>query len=247
MLKLRQPKPLFLKASQRAVLILHAYTSTVQDMRALAKFLHQNGYTCYAPSYAGHDLTIDEFLTYTTEDWWRDTHNAYQFLENQGYKHIAIIGVSLGAILSLKLTEYFPIDACISMSAPQDQNVNDLFKRLKHYAEYLHQFQNSDLELDIKSLENKATIQLHQLHQFIAVTISNVSLIRAPIFLLYGELDDVHYQSSAQIIYNHVNSTEKQIKSYPKTGHLMTLGKDQAELFSDILDFLQQHHPVRLQ
>ena len=245
MLKLRQPKPLFLKASQQAVLLLHAYTSTIQDMKALAKFLHQHGYTCYAPSYAGHGLTIDEFLDYTTADWWQDTYNAYQLLENQGYKHIAVIGVSLGAILSLKLTEHFPIDACISMSAPQDRSVNDLFKRLKHYAEYLHQFQNSNVELNLKNLENKAAIQLHAFHQFVAATISNVSLIRAPIFLLYGELDDAHYQSSAQTIYNHVNSTKKQIKSYPNTGHLMTLGKDQTQLFGDILDFLDQHHPIQ--
>ena len=218
MLKLRQPKPLFLKASQRAVLLLHAYTSTVQDMKALAKFLHQHGYTCYAPSYAGHGLTIDEFINYTTDDWWQDTYNAYQLLENQGYKHIAVIGVSLGAILSLKLTEHFPIDACISMSAPQDRSVNDLFKRLKHYAEYLHQFKNSNVELDLKNLENKAAIQLHAFHQFVAATISNVSLIRAPIFLLYGGLDDAHYQSSAQTIYNHVNFTEKQIKVIPILG-----------------------------
>ncbi|WP_151801476.1 alpha/beta hydrolase [Acinetobacter guillouiae] len=244
MLKLRQPKPLFLKASQQAVLLLHAYTSTIQDMKALAKFLHQHGYTCYAPSYAGHGLTIDELLDYTTADWWQDAYNAYQFLINQDYKHIAVIGVSLGAILSLKLTEHFPIDACISMSAPQDRSVNDLFKRLEHYAEYLHQFQNSNVELDLKSLENKAVIQLQAFHEFVAATINHVSLIRAPIFLLYGELDDAHYQSSAQTIYNHVKSTEKKIKSYPNTEHLMTLGKDQIQLFSDILDFLDQHHPI---
>ena len=104
------------------------------------------------------------------------------------------------------------------MSAPQDRSVNDLFKRLKHYAEYLHQFQNSNVELDLRSLENKAAIQLHAFHQFVAATISNVSLIRAPIFLLYGELDDAHYQSSAQTIYNHVNFTEKQIKVIPILG-----------------------------
>lgn len=132
------------------------------------------------------------------------------------------------------------------MSAPQNRSVNDLFKRLKHYAEYLHQFENTHTGLDLKSLENKAAIQLQPFHQFVAATISDISLIRAPIFLLYGELDDAHYQSSAQTIYNHVNSTEKQIKSYPNTGHLMMLGKDQIQLFSDILDFLDLHHPVQL-
>lgn len=69
MLKLHQPKPLFLKSSLRAVLLLHTYTSTVQDMKVLVKFLHQHGYTCYAPSYAGHGLMVDEFLNYTTADW----------------------------------------------------------------------------------------------------------------------------------------------------------------------------------
>ena len=175
-------------------------------MKALAKFLHQHGYTCYVPSYAGHGLTIDEFLNYTTADWWQDT-----------YKHIAAIGVSLGAILSLKLTEHFPIDACISMSAPQDRSVNDLFKRLKHYAEYLHQFENTHTGLGLKSLENKAAIQLQPFQQLFDETISDISLIRAPIFLLYGELDDAHYPS-AQTIYNHVNSTKKQIKVIPILG-----------------------------
>ena len=70
------------------------------------------------------------------------------------------------------------------MSAPQDRSVNDLFKRLEHYAEYLHQFQNSNVELDLKSLENKAAIQLQAFHQFVAATISDIFLIRAPIFFI---------------------------------------------------------------
>ena len=32
---------------------------------------------------------------------------------------------------------------------------------------------------------------------------------------------------------------------YPNTGYLMTLGKDQTQLFGDILDFLDQHHPIQ--
>ncbi|KAF1010345.1 MAG: Carboxylesterase [Acinetobacter bereziniae] len=245
MLKLSQPKPILLEASECAVLLLHAYTSTVRDMRGLAEFLHRHGYTCYAIAYSGHGLDIDEFLNYTPVDWLQDSIKAYQHLLQRGYNQIAVIGVSLGAVLSLKLSEMLPISACIAMSTPQDRSTNDLFKRLELYANYLGQFQNNNTKQNSADLETKSSIQLQALQQLIRTTIQDTALISAPIFLLYGALDDVLYQSSAQTIYDHVNSTEKRIKNYPNTGHLMTLGQDQKQLFSDILDFLQQHHPLQ--
>lgn len=244
MFKLSQPIPIFLPASQCAVLLLHAYTSTVRDMKALAEFLHQYGYTCYAASYSGHGLAIDDFLNYTSTDWLQDSHKAYQFLRQQGYEQIAVIGVSLGAILSLELSEKLPVSACISMSAPLERNVNDLFKRLEQYNNYLNQFQNNNTMSNSVDLAKKSMIQLQTLQQLIQTTIKDTASVIAPIFLLYGELDDALYQSSAQTIYDHVNSTEKKIKNYSNTGHLMTLGGDQTQLFSDILKFLQQYHPI---
>ncbi len=51
--------------------------------------------------------------------------------------------------------------------------------------------------------------QLQTLQQLIQTTIKDTASVIAPIFLLYGELDDALYQSSAQTIYDHVNFTKK--------------------------------------
>ncbi|GEM_PF-6926538 len=86
--------------------------------------------------------------------------------------------------------------------------------------------------------------RLQTLQQLIQTTIEDTASVIAPIFLLYGELDDELYQSSAQTIYDHVNFTKKKIKNYSNIGHLMTLGGDQTQLFGDILEFLQQYHSI---
>jgi carboxylesterase len=43
---------------------------------------------------------------------------------------------------------------------------------------------------------------------------------------------------SAKIIYNEVESTEKSIKMYEESGHVITLDKEREQLHEDILQFL---------
>lgn len=57
--------------------------------------------------------------------------------------------------------------------------------------------------------------QLQTLQQLIQTTIKDTASVIAPIFLLYGELDDALYQSSAQTIYDHVNFTKKRLRIIP--------------------------------
>jgi len=239
--KLIHPKPMFLKGSAQAVLLLHSYTSTYRDVKPLAVFLNQHQYTCYSFSYAGHGLMMDEFLKFNPDDWWQEVIQAYNFLIELGYREIAVIGVSLGALLSLKLAESFPVSACISMSAPQTRSVEDLFQRLSKYAEYLQQFETDQQVLNIAQLYIKAQPQLEQFENFVVSTMQNLNKIHAPTATLFGKLDEALYEQSAHYIFEQISSSEKMIKAYPHSGHLMTLGQDQSILFKDILNFLNLH------
>lgn len=46
MLKVKAPKHLFLEGGDEAVLLLHSFTGTVQDVKEVAEALHKEGYTC---------------------------------------------------------------------------------------------------------------------------------------------------------------------------------------------------------
>ena len=186
---------------------------------------------------------MDEFLKFNPDDWWQEVIQAYNFLIEQGYREIAVIGVSLGALLSLKLAESFPISACISMSAPQTRTVADLFQRLSKYAEYLQQFETDQQVLNIAQLYIKAQPQLEQFENFVVSTMQNLNKIHAPTATLFGKLDEALYEHTAHYIFEQIASSDKMIKAYPHSGHLMTLGQDQSILFKDILNFLNLHLP----
>ena len=52
------PKPLYGKHGKRAVLLLHAYSGSPNDVRMLCRFLEKSEYTVYAPLFEGHG-TLD--------------------------------------------------------------------------------------------------------------------------------------------------------------------------------------------
>src|SRR5690625_1262738 len=102
-MKVKKPAPFTFEAGPRAVLLLHGYTGNSADVRMLGRYLEKQGYTSHAPIYRGHDLPPEELIKATPEEWWEDVQAAYQYLQELGYKEIAIAGLSLGGVLGLKL------------------------------------------------------------------------------------------------------------------------------------------------
>jgi carboxylesterase len=47
------------------------------------------------------------------------------------------------------------------------------------------------------------------------------------------------YEKSASFIYENVSSSDKKIKAFPNSTHLMTLGKDQESLFKEVMSFIK--------
>ncbi len=68
------PKPLYAKHGKRAVLLLHAYSGSPNDVRMLARFLEKADYTVYAPLFKGHGtMEPYDILQEKAESWWADT------------------------------------------------------------------------------------------------------------------------------------------------------------------------------
>ena len=243
MIKIVAPKPIYLNGSNKGVLLLHSFTSTVRDVKALAEFLNQHNYTCYAPAYQGHGLAIDEFLKYDVDDWFNDALSGYRYLQQQGCQHIAVLGVSLGGILSLRISEQCEISACVTMSVASERPVDAIFNRIVPYAKYMERLAGENHLESLEGLEclkQKSTHLTENFSNFIHQTMDQVQKIKAPSALLYGKLDAPIYQQSAEHLYQQLPQA-KLIKEYPNTGHLMTLGADKQQLYQDILNFLDEN------
>ncbi|MCY8952449.1 alpha/beta hydrolase [Bacillus cereus] len=242
MVKVVKPKPFFLKGGPRAVLLLHSFTSNTRDMKQLGRYLNKNGYTCFAPIYEGHGVSPEQLIKTDLNDWWKSVEEGYHFLKTAEYQYISVIGVSLGGVFALNVGQRLNTNGIVIMSVPFKRDVRSLTDRVMKFARAYKQFEGKKEKQIINEVEELETLNLESLISFenhIDVTMKELGRIKEPISIMYGELDEPLYKESAKYIHDHVSSSYRSIKSYPNSNHLMTLGKDQEIIHTDVLLFLE--------
>lgn len=237
------PEPFFFEAGPRAVLLLHGFTGNSADVRMLGRFLEKNGYTSLAPHYKGHGVPPEELIHTNPEQWWQSVLEGYQKLQHEGYKEIAVAGLSLGGVFSLKLGYSHPIKGIITMCAPMAMRSTKLmFEGVIQYAERFNQyFEKSEEEsaTRIEYIKKQGMPSLHQLQELVYEVRGHVDEIYAPLFVVQGRKDNVIDITSANYIYEQAESNEKHMKWYDESGHVITLDKERKQLHEDILHFLE--------
>ncbi|WP_270606348.1 carboxylesterase [Bacillus mobilis] len=243
-MKLASPKPFTFEGGDRAVLLLHGFTGNSADVRMLGRFLEKKGYTCHAPIFKGHGVPPEELVHTGPEDWWQDVMEAYQLLKDKGFEKIAVAGLSLGGVFSLKLGYTVPVLGVVPMCAPMYiKSEETMYQGILAYArEYKKREQKSPEQIEQEMLEFQQTPMntLKALQQLIADVRKNVDMIYAPTFVVQARHDEMINTDSANIIYNGVESTLKDIKWYEDSTHVITLDKQRDELHEDVYNFLEQ-------
>lgn len=242
-IKLSPLKPVYYEGGERAVLLLHSFTSSPNDMKPLGRYLQDNHYSCYAPVLSGHSLPAEELLTYGPADWWQNVRDAYQLLQDKGFEKIAVVGLSLGGVLALKLGQELQVNGVVTLSVPMYKKAGSLQKRLLYYANRYKQIEGKEdkqIESEMEALRHLPVDSLVDFEQLVNQTRDNLVQIDSPIRILYGELDAALYKESAEEIFNRVASDQKSIKGFAQSKHLMTLGQDRNDINEEILTFLNE-------
>lgn len=241
-MKLLAPKPFTIEGGKRAVLLLHGFTGSTKDVKKLGQYLNKRGYTVHAPMYRGHGVSPEEILRYGTKYWWEDVTSGYHHLKSLGYEEIAVVGISLGAVFTLKAGAEFPVKGVVSMCAPIKRRSGDgLFERLYNYAEAYKKFEGKDEATIASELEDLKQMDRHaivEIQKMIEHTSDEIAEIESPTLVLQGSLDDALYQESAPFIFETVDTKDKDMIFYKDSGHIITLGKEREQVYQDTLEFL---------
>ncbi|TCN26829.1 alpha/beta hydrolase [Mesobacillus foraminis] len=238
------PKPFTFKGGKRAVLMLHGFTGNSADVRMMGRFLQDRGYTCHAPIYKGHGVPPEELVHTGPEDWWKDVTNAYEFLRSEGYEEIAAVGLSIGGVFSLKLGYTVPVKGIVPMCAPMYIKSEEVMYQgvLEYAREYKRLEGKAEEEIESEMIEFQKTPMntLRAIQELIADVRKNVDMIYAPTFVVQARHDHMINTDSANIIYNEVESPEKEIKWYEESGHVITFDKERDQLHEDVYAFLEK-------
>lgn len=239
-----EPEPFtFQQEGSQAVLLLHGFTGNSADVRMIGRFLEKQGYTSHAPVYQGHGKSPEELLKYSPDDWWLDAKKGYEYLKNLGYEKIAVVGLSLGGSLGLKLASEEDVVGVIPMCTPMfADNGKQLTDGFTQFAKQYKQFERKDeeqIKREIDKIFEKAPNTFAEIGQLIDEVRSSLPKIKAPIKVVQARLDEMINTDSAPYIYEHVSSTQKELTWYEKSGHAITFGPERHKLHEDIYQFLQ--------
>lgn len=237
-------KPFFFEAGPRAVLLLHGFTGSSADVRMLGRFLEKKGYTSLAPQYRGHGTAPEKLITTNPDEWWQDVQEAYRRLQEAGYQEIAVAGLSLGGVFSLKLGLNQPVKGIITMCAPMTMRTLDLmFEGVLGYAKQYKQYEgkkDDEIEIEVDAIRQKGMPSLPDLQKLVAAVRAEVDLVYAPLFVVQATNDNIIDPKSAHYIYEEAQSNMKEIKWYDHSGHVITLGREKDQLHEDIYQFLEK-------
>lgn len=242
-MNIRTPEPFTFKEGERAVLLLHGFTGHSGDVRMLGRFLQKKGYTSHAPIYRGHGKTPEDLLEGSPEYWWEDVLVAYEELKELGYKKIAVVGLSLGGVLGLKLAYSQPVVGVAPMCSPMFfDNQSQLTKGFRYFAsQYKKQEGKTESEVDeeVSNLLENAKPLFEQLADLFDDVRAHVDHIYAPTLVVQAEDDQMINSDSATYIYDNVEAEQKDIKWYQEAGHAITLGPKKEAVHEDIYQFLE--------
>ncbi|SOB98675.1 esterase/lipase [Ureibacillus xyleni] len=242
-MKIIPPKPFTIEKGNRAVLLLHGFTGNTNDVKRLGRFLSERNYTVHAPLYKGHGGDPKALIETNPIEWWNSVLEGYDILRNKGYEEIAVAGVSLGGIFSLKLGEERPTKAIVAMSAPAlAKSTDSLQERIIDYTIKYKKLSGTFNEHEDKPQEiakKYVMPSLSYLQGMINDTSAKLQTIQTPVHILRGLRDDDYYCESADLIYNSVKSRIKSVKSFINSGHILTLDQEKELVFEEIYHFFE--------
>lgn len=91
-----------LEGGRTGVLLIHGLTGTPNEMRLFGRGLNKAGFTVYGVQLAGHCGTADDLVETRWQDWYASVCAAADKLREQ-VDHVFVAGLSMGALLALKL------------------------------------------------------------------------------------------------------------------------------------------------
>ncbi|GGE81411.1 alpha/beta hydrolase [Priestia taiwanensis] len=240
-MKIALPKPFTFEGGDKAVLLLHGFTGSSADVRMIGRYLEKRGYTCHAPHYKGHGVPPEELVHSGPADWWQDVVDGYNFLKEKGHDKIAVVGLSLGGVFSLKLGYTMPVMGIVPMCAPMYIKSEEIM--YQGVLDYAREFKKREgkspevIEQEISAFEPMGTLK--ELQALIADVRNSIDMIYTPTFVVQARHDNMINTDSANIIYNNVETDDKKLKWYEESSHVITLDKEKEQLHEDIYAFLE--------
>ncbi len=246
-------EPFFWPRGPRAVLLVHGFTATPQEMRFLGEHLAARGYTVLGVRLAGHATQVQDMARTTWRDWAASVEDGWHMLRSAGYETIAVVGLSLGGALALYHAARFPVAAVGVLAAPYRLPSHPLMPLLPllHWIMpyWSKRFWRPPMVDPVRlpevhlSYPAYPTRSLLTFRAFLTHLHGLLSRVTAPALFVYATGDSVVPVSHMEHYAQAIASTHKETVLQRVNRHVITLGANREEVFRAVGDFLDRVLP----
>jgi esterase/lipase/1-acyl-sn-glycerol-3-phosphate acyltransferase len=245
--------PIFLKQEQEApgILLIHGYMAAPEEMKAFAQYLHQNGFTVYAPRLKGHGTSPEDLAGTKFEQWIESVEEAFVVLRHSCEK-VIVGGFSTGAGLALDLCTRVDAMAAVFAVAPpmrlQDlgsyfvsavNSWNTMIKKIHLTAMAKEFIENTPENPHINYFRNPIA-GIHQLEKLMEALEPKLKTIQKPALVVQSRKDPVVNPKGTLKLFEGLGSETKECYIFDYNRHGILIGEGADRIYKAIENFIRQ-------
>ena len=225
---------------RKAILIIHGFAGGTYDQEDLANHLELNKYfDVYTYTLPGHHKNLSK-VKY--QEWIKESEKKVEWLINNGYTQIYVIGHSMGGVISSYLaTKYKQIKKLVLLAPAfhylnvknEDLNIKD---SLKTAPKVIEQYGSDEIVARFLKLNVSAIREFMVLIKKYYNTPNNVI---CPVLIMQGKDDHLVPASSSEYVYNSLNKNIKKLIYINGVDHEICKSERKEEIFEIIEEFLK--------
>lgn len=225
---------------RKAILLVHGFAGGTYDLEYIQNNLSLNKrFDVYSYTLPGHERILSK-VKYT--EWLRKSEEMVEFLINNGYREIYVIGHSMGGVITGYLASKYKQIKKIVLAAPafhylsvvkDDINFKDSFKAS---TKVLKAYPSDDIIDRVLKLNVGATREFMKL---VSECYNVPSNINCSILILQGDKDNLVPISSSEYVYDNVKSKDKKMFIISGVNHRIFDNKRKDEIYNIVLKFLK--------
>jgi carboxylesterase len=240
----------FFGEKNKAVLLIHGWTSVPYEVRRLGVFLNENGYSIHAPMLRGHGTTPKDLEGIKWTDWISDLQKEYLEMKKK-YQKVFIGGTSIGSNLAIMMAKNNPdVSGVILLAAPYKIKL----ERFMNYFAKIHLFSKkykkkfypptfgaSTTITRLISYQSYPVVSALETFNLVKTSRKYLKDIHQPCLIIQSAHDHIVYKKSAEKIYEKISSKIKKVCYIEKAYHTFISDIKNENIFEKILDFLDKN------
>ncbi|HXW77520.1 MAG TPA: alpha/beta fold hydrolase [Candidatus Eremiobacteraceae bacterium] len=224
------------------VLVLHGFTGSPFEVRALGEALHREGFSVFGPALAGHATDESHLESTTADDYFAEIERAYADARKR-CERLYAVGLSMGGTLALHLAAVHHLPGVVTVSTPVF-----LYPMVAASVPVLHQWMPglrtpanfAAWQGNVVGYKSASIASVNEIVRVFDRVRTGLHRVRSPLLVLHSTRDLTVPVASAHEIHEKAASEVKRMELIDAGSHLMTVEPNLSLIRSQIVDFLKE-------